>query len=199
MPGQCARQPYAPLQQLKHKNIMTVTVIIISCILFAASLALLPLRMLAAPACAFMGLMTLSFAKSADGYPLVPVNGTILIGWLCMTVVVTTATLLQPVAVRNTRRGMGYIIVGALAGMSVGILGYTVASQVSMLYGIMIAATEAGTFLGFLLYTNTPEGRAINVASGNFFRYLLAKGFPTAITVMQIGVALVLTIALYKY
>lgn len=199
MPGQCARQPYAPLQQLKHKNIMTVTVIIISCILFAASLALLPLRMLAAPACAFMGLMTLSFAKSADGYPLVPVNGTILIGWLCMTVVVTTATLLQPVAVRNTRRGMGYIIVGALAGMSVGILGYTVASQVSMLYGIMIAATVAGTFLGFLLYTNTPEGRAINVASGNFFRYLLAKGFPTAITVMQIGVALVLTIALYKY
>ena len=178
---------------------MTVTVIIISCILFAASLALLPLRMLAAPACAFMGLMTLSFAKSADGYPLVPVNGTILIGWLCMTVVVTTATLLQPGAVRNTRRGMGYIIVGALAGMSVGILGYTVASQVSRLYGIMIAATEAGTFLGFLLYTNTPEGRAINVASGNFFRYLLAKGFPTAITVMQIGVALVLTIALYKY
>jgi hypothetical protein len=178
---------------------MTVTVIIISCILFAASLALLPLRMLAAPACAFMGLMTLSFAKSADGYPLVPVNGTILIGWLCMTVVVTTATLLQPVAVRNTRRGMGYIIVGALAGMSVGILGYTVASQVSMLYGIMIAATVSGTFLGFLLYTNTPEGRAINVASGNFFRYLLAKGFPTAITVMQIGVALVLTIALYKY
>ena len=116
-----------------------------------------------------------------------------------MTVVVTTATLLQPVAVRKTRRGMGYIIVGALAGMSVGILGYTVASQVSMLYGIMIAATVAGTFLGFLLYTNTPEGRAINVASGNFFRYLLAKGFPTAITVMQIGVALVLTIALYKY
>lgn len=178
---------------------MTVTVIIISCILFAAALALLPLRMLAAPACAFMGLMTLSFAKSADGYPLVPVNGTILIGWLCMTVVVTTATLLQPVAVRKTRRGMGYVIVGALAGMSVGILGYTVASQVSMLYGIMIAATVAGTFLGFLLYTNTPEGRAINVASGNFFRYLLAKGFPTAITVMQIGVALVLTIALYKY
>lgn len=178
---------------------MTVTVIIISCILFVAALALLPLRMLAAPACAFMGLMTLSFAKSADSYPLVPVNGTILIGWLCMTVVVTTATLLQPVAVRNTRRGMGYIIVGALAGMSVGLLGYTVASQVSMLYGIMIAATVAGTFLGFLLYTNTPEGRAINVASGNFFRYLLAKGFPTAITVMQIGVALVLTIALYKY
>ena len=42
---------------------MTVTVIIISCILFAAALALLPLRMLAAPACAFMGLMTLSFAN----------------------------------------------------------------------------------------------------------------------------------------
>lgn len=110
-----------------------------------------------------------------------------------------TATLLQPLPLRRSSKGMGYIIVGAIAGMAVGLLGFSYASQVSVLYGIMIAATLAGIFFGFLLYTKTPEGRPVGIGTGNFFKYLLAKGFPTAITVMQIGVVLVLVIALHKY
>ena len=58
--------------------------------------------------------------------------------------------------------------------------------------------TVAGVFLGFLLYTRTPQGAPVNLLSGNFFSYLLAKGFPAAITVMQLGVVLVIALALYN-
>ena len=47
--------------------------------------------------------------------------------------------------------------------------------------------------------SHAPEGAGFGPSSGHFFNYLLAKGFPTAITVMQIGVALVLAIALQKF
>ena len=60
----------------------------------------------------------------------------------------------------------------------------------------MIVSVIIGIFIGFLMYTRTPDGRPVAPGTGNFFRYLLAKGFPTAITVMQPGVVLVLTIAL---
>ena len=177
---------------------MSTFIIILSVMLFVAATILLPFRLLIAPACSYLGLLFLSFAQNPQGYPMVPLNGTLLIGWLCMTIVVTLATLMQPAPVRNTSRGMGYITVGALVGMAVGLLAFTVSYRLSMLYGLMIVATAVGTFLGFLLYTNTPDGRAVGISSGNFFRYLLAKGFPTAITVMQIGVALVIVIALYQ-
>lgn len=177
---------------------MSTFIIIISILLFVAAIILLPLRLLVAPVCSYVGMLLLSFARTPQGYPMVPINGTILIGWLCMTVVVMIATLLQPVPVRNTTRGMGYVTLGAIVGMAVGLLAFTVTYQLNMLYGLMIVATVAGTFFGFLLYTNTPDGRAVGIKSGNFFRYLLAKGFPTAITVMQIGVVLVIVIALYQ-
>lgn len=177
---------------------MSTFIIIISIILFVVAIISLPLRIVIAPIFSYIGMVVLSFARTDQGYPIVPINGTILIGWLCMTVVVIVATLLQPIPVRNTTRGMGYIIVGAIVGMAVGLLAFTVSYQLNMLYGLMILATITGTFLGFLLYTNTPDGRAVGIGSGNFFRYLLAKGFPTAITVMQIGVVLVIVIALYQ-
>ena len=91
------------------------------------------------------------------------------------------------------------MMIGALVGLAVGLLGFTVSSNISLLYSIMILAVIAGIFLGFLLYTQTPSGRPVGPGSGNFFRYLLAKGFPTAITVMQIGVVLVLIIALNNH
>lgn len=178
---------------------MTVTAIVFSCIFFAAALILLPLRLIAAPCCSFVGLLVLSFAHTAEGYPLLPINNSLIIGWLCMTVVVTVATIMQTAAIRDSRKGMGYLTIGALAGMAVGLLGFTITPQVNYLYGIMIAMTALGTFFGFLLFTNTPAGKQAGVASGNFFRYLLAKGFPTAITVMQLGVVLVLIIALNNY
>lgn len=176
---------------------MAVFLIISSVVLWVAAIVMLPLRTLYAPALSYLGLLVISFAKS-NGIPILPVNNVILTGWLCMTLVVMLATLMQPVAVRNERRGMGYIIIGAFMGMAVGLLGFTLSASLSILYGIMIVATAAGIFFGFMLYTKTPEGSGLDFSSGNFFRYLAAKGFPTAITVMQIGVVLVITLALYN-
>lgn len=176
---------------------MTVFLIILSVLLWIASGALLWGRQIAAPASSFLALLCMSFT-TRNGYPMLPVNGTILTGWLCMTLVVMFIVILQPAVVRAQTRGMAYFVVGALAGMVIGLLGFTITSNVSMLYGIMVIATLIGIFLGFLSYTRTPEGRPIAPGTGNFLRYLLAKGFPTAITVMQLGVVLVLTIALYS-
>ena len=180
-----------------YRRPMTVFLIILSCLLWGLALFALARRPALGPALSYVALLTLSFAQY-NGVPLLPINSVMLIGWLCMTLVVMFATYLQPVAVVSQTRGMGYIIVGALTGMAVGLLGFTCTSNLPLLYAIMILATVAGIYLGFLLYTRTPEGRPVAPGSGFFLNYLLAKGFPTAITVMQIGVALVLAIACYK-
>lgn len=179
---------------------MSTFIIIIACLLFAAALAslsVLPRWQALAPVLSYLGLAAVSLARR-DGVQLLPVNSSILMGWLCMTLVVMAASALQPAAVRRASRGTGYILVGALAGLSVGLLGFTVSAGLSLLYGIMITAVAVGVFFGYLLFTNTPAGAGVNFSSGKFFSYLLAKGFPAAITVMQAGVVLVLALALHN-
>ena len=158
-----------------------------------AGFATLPSRPLFSPVLSYLGLLCLSFCNT-DGLAWLPINGNMLISWLCITLVVMMATIMQPAAIRMQARGMAYIIGGAVVGLAIGLLGYTISFDVSMRYAIMIVATAVGIFLGFLLYSNTPDGRAISITSGNFFRYLLAKGFPTAVTVMQVGLVFVLLI-----
>lgn len=177
---------------------MSLFLIILSCFLWLCAIVALFRYSLIAPLLSFLGLLSISFAKEG-GYNLLPINSVMITGWLCMTMVVMLATLMQPVVVRRESRGIGYMIVGAFTGLAVGLLGYSVTANLSMLYGIMIVAVVVGIFFGFLLYTRTPEGKALSIASGNFFRYILAKGFPVAITVMQIGIVLVLALALNIY
>lgn len=174
---------------------MTIFLIIISCIFWGLAFWFLFGRQTLAPAFSYLAMLLLSFAKE-NGYPVLPLNSTILIGWLCMTMVVMLSAMLQPEQIRRQTRGMSYLIVGAVVGMVLGLLGFSIGDDLNFRYGLMIIATALGTALGFLLYTNTPDGRPVKPGSGNFFRYLLAKGFPTAITVMQLGVVLVLVIAL---
>lgn len=173
---------------------MSVFLLIASIIMWVASLVCIPSRPLYAPAFSYLGLLGISFCETA-GVPWLPVNNNMLISWLCITVVVMLATMLQPMDIRKQTRGMAYIIGGAIVGLAIGLLGFTVSAKIGMLYGIMIIAVAVGIFFGFLLYSNTPDGRAVNVSSGYFFRYLMAKGFPAAVTVMQIGLVLVLLIA----
>ncbi len=109
-----------------------------------------------------------------------------------MTALVTCVPMLQDPYTRNRRDGIAYITAGAFTGMVVGLLGITFATTPAMLYGIMVVATAVGTFFGYILYTNTPKGKQRNGAEGRSFNYLLAKGFPIAITVMEIGVVFVL-------
>lgn len=176
---------------------MSVFLLVASIILWAGALATLPSRPLYSPALSYLGLLGISFCET-DGVPWLPINNAMLISWLCITVVVMIATILQPPLVRQQRRGMAYIIGGALTGLAIGLLGFTVSTTISMLYGIMIIAVAAGIFFGFFVYSNTPDGRPVGIGSGKFFSYLLAKGFPTAVAVMQIGLVFVLLIALHS-
>lgn len=176
---------------------MTIFLIILSVLLWVSSLVALFRRMLLSPGLSYLGLLALSFAQEG-GYPLLPINNVILLSWLSITIVVMVVTLMQPNVVRKSSRGVGYITVGSIAGMVVGLLGLSVTEDITMRYSVMVVACAAGTFFGYLMYTNTPTGRMDRPGHQSFFGYLLAKGFPTAITVMQIGVALVLWLALYS-
>lgn len=173
---------------------MAVFLIIVSCLLWLGSVWCLFGRQTIAPALSYVALLLMSFVR-IDGYQLLPLNGVILTGWLCMTIVVMLIAMLQPEPVRRQTRGMGYMTVGGITGLALGLLGFSVTSALAMRYGVMILCTAAGIAFGFLMYTNTSDGRPVRPGSGNFTKYLLAKGFPTAITLMQLGIVLVLMIA----
>lgn len=172
---------------------MSVFLLIAAIVLWLFAIGMLPSRPLLGPVVSFLGLLAISYCNS-DGIPWIPINSTMIISWLSITLIVMIATMLQPGAVRAQSRGMLYIIVGGVVGMAIGLLGYTFTSTLSAMYAIMMVATVLGIFFGFMLYVYTPDGRELGVMSRNFFRYLLAKGFPTAITLMQIGLVLVLLI-----
>lgn len=173
---------------------MTVFLIILSILLWASSIWCLFGRQVLAPALSYLALVALSFVRQ-NGYAVIPVNGVMLTGWLCMTLAVMFVVILQPEEVRRQIRGMWFMTAGALVGLAVGLVGYSVTSSIGMRYAWMILAVVAGIVLGFLFYTGTPAGRPVRPGSGYFLKLLLAKGFPTAITIMQLGVALVLLLA----
>lgn len=170
--------------------------IIISCLLFALTFWFIYRNQMLAPAFSYMGLLALSFADNNLGQPYLPINNTMLISWLCMTLAVMVTTILQPEPVRRQTRGIWYMTIGSVTGMVVGLLGFSLTIDLPTLYSIMILATAAGCFFGYLLFTNTPRGAAVGFRSGNFFKYLLAKGFPIAIAIMMMGLVLVLILAI---
>lgn len=174
---------------------MTVFLIILASLLLAAAVFCLYGRQVAAPAFSYLSLLTLSFIKRG-GESLLPINNPMLISWLCISMVCMFATMLQPDAVRRQTRGTTYMTAGALAGLAVGLLGFSFCHSISLRYTCMALGVITGTALGFLLYSFTPDGAPLKPGSRNFFRFLLAKGFPTAITFIMPGIALVLLIAL---
>lgn len=169
--------------------------IIISCVLFALVFLFMRTNQLLAPAFAYMGLLAMSMAEDKLGQPYLPINNTILISWLCMTLVVMVATIMQPAPVRQQTRGVWYMGIGSITGMAVGLLGFTFTMNLPVLYACMILGTAAGCFFGYMLFVNTPRGAAVNFSSVHFFSYLLAKGFPIALSVMMMGIVPTLLIA----
>lgn len=176
---------------------MSIFLLVASIILWVAAIGTLPSRPLFSPALSYAGLLCLSFC-STDGVAWLPINGAMLISWLTITIVVMMATILQPESIRAQSRGMAYIIGGGIVGLVIGLLGFTISASINMLYAIMVIATAAGIFFGFLLYSNTPDGAPVKIGGGYFFRYLLAKGFPTAVTLMQIGLVFVLLVLFHN-
>ncbi len=182
---------------------MATFIIICCCLIWIASLGLLFVRPLVGPVFSYLSLLLLSVARTpgvaaGESYPVLPLNSTILIVWACMTVVVVLATIMQPDAIKAQNRGVGYMTGGAIVGLAIGLLAFSFSSSISLLYACMVIGVAAGVFFGFLLFTNTPDGAAVGLRSGRFFNYLMAKGFPIAITVMIPGVACVLAMAMHN-
>lgn len=169
---------------------MSVFLIILGVLLFAGAIGLLFKQQMLSPIASWAGLTCIWLSET------LPLNSTIIVGWLGMTLLVMAATWLQPDAIKQQTKGVGYMTIGGITGMSIGILGYSLTNSLSLLYGIMIAATAFGVCLGYMLFTNTPQGQKVNIRSGYFLTYLSAKGFPFGITIMQIGITLVLMLAI---
>lgn len=162
--------------------------------MWIAAFAVFPRKILLSPALSFCALLLLSFARR-NGYPIVPVSSGMTLSWLTITLVVMLIVMLQDPAIRTQSRGTFYILLGGVAGMAVGLLGYTFTASLNLMYALMMLGTAAGIALGLLIFTNTPEGRLIAPGSGHFLKYLLAKGFPALVTIAQLGIAAVILIA----
>lgn len=173
---------------------MMIFLIILSCLLWIAAFLMLPRRILIAPALSFCALILLSFAKKS-GYPIMPLSNPMLMSWLFITIVVMLIIVMQNPAIRAQSRGVGYMTLGGIAGMAIGLLAFTFTTNLNLLYALMIIGVTAGIFFGFLLFTNTPDGNEVGLRTGRFFKYLLAKGFPVLVTVAQLGIPAVIFIA----
>ncbi|MDE6272081.1 MAG: hypothetical protein K2M31_03640 [Muribaculaceae bacterium] len=171
-----------------------IFLIILSCLIWLAAFLLLPKRILIAPGLSYCALVLLSFVKKS-GYPIMPLSGAMLMSWLIITFIVMMIVILQNPAVRQQSRGVNYMTLGGIAGLAVGLLGFSFSTSLNLLYALMILGVIAGIFCGFLLFTNTPKGRDVSLPTGRFFKYLLAKGFPVLVTVAQAGIPAVILIA----
>lgn len=167
---------------------MTVLFIILAVLLYAASAVLLYRKELLGPIAAFLALACVYVSGT------LPMNLNMLITWLCLTLVVTGVTAMQPPALMAQKRGMGYIGLGALAGMAVGLLGYTVTTTPGVIYSVMCLGVIVGIFFGYFMFTRTPAGAELARSRSRFVSYLLAKGFPVAIAAMMLGMVLILCI-----
>lgn len=176
-----------------NNKIMATFLVIAAVLLWCASLALLWKRILLGPALSYCALLVISFAKQ-DGYAVVPLSQPLLVSWLCITLVVMLAVILQNPAIRQQSRGVGYMLTGAVAGMVCGLACCTLSTSLQLLYGIMIVGTAIGICAGMLLFSRTPEGAAVSPQSGHFAGYLMAKGFPVLVTVAQIGIVAIILV-----
>ncbi|MDE5843530.1 MAG: hypothetical protein K2H35_07345 [Muribaculaceae bacterium] len=173
---------------------MMIFLIILACLLWLGAFLALPKRIILGPALSFCALLVLSFAKK-DGYSIFHLTGGMQLSWLVITLLVMMIIMMQNPAVRQQSRGVVYMEVGAIAGLAIGLLGCTFTTNLNLLYALAIIGIAAGIFLGFLMFTNTPDGRDVNLPSGRFFKYLLAKGFPVLVTAAQLSVPAVILIA----
>lgn len=165
---------------------MSVVLIILAVILYGVAGLLLYKKELLGPVAAFLAMGAVYLSD------LLPMNLNMIIAWLCLTLVVTGVSAMQAPAVMAQRRSMGYIMTGSIAGLAVGLMGYTFTPSISAVYAIMVLAIVAGIFFGYLLFTRTPDGAQLLTSRSRFFSYLLAKGFPVAIAVSMLGVPLIL-------
>ena len=163
-----------------------IILLIVGILLFLTGLWALFKNEVLAPLGGYAGLVALYFSHA------LPLASNMVITWLALTVIVVGISKMQPAAVMAQTRGVGYMLVGAVVGMLVGLIAVSSTDSLTTLYACMIVGVLAGIFFGFMLFTRTPQGANVGLSSGRFFSYLAAKGVPVAAAVIQLGVALLL-------
>lgn len=102
-----------------------------------------------------------------------------MIFWGVAVLIVAINNMLLPGFVRTSRRGLGYIAGGAIAGMFIGLSMYRPAT--------VIAGSILGALLGGIAYSRTARGASLEFPTSKFFNYLGAKGLPAVIATSMIG------------
>lgn len=126
---------------------------------------------------AFAGLLCLHFSGVA------PVENSQLWFWGLAALIVLGLSVLLPAPVVTSRKGVGYIVIGAIAGLTVGLV---ISANVMILGGV------AGALCGALAYSRTPSGRFLEFPSRKFINYLCAKALPPVIALSIVAVAVVM-------
>ena len=108
-----------------------------------------------------------------------PFPNSTMIFWGIAVVLVVINRYMLPNHIRDSRRGLGYIAGGALAGMAIGLTLYTAAS--------IIGGAILGTLIGAVAYARTSRGAVLEFPTIKFFNYLGAKGIPSVMTASMAG------------
>lgn len=130
------------------------------------------------PAC-IVGYMALWTARFS-GYT--PFTTSTMIFWGVVVIIVAANRFLLPAQIRLSRRGIGYIAGGAIAGMAVGLTLYRPAT--------VITGAVLGAFLAAIAYTRTERGKVLQFPTAKFFNYLGAKGLPAVMAASMVGLIL---------
>lgn len=154
---------------------MATLCIILGSLLMCGAIAMVFRPLFPGSLLAYAGL----WAFHLSGY--FPVTMHELMFWGVATVLVICADRLLPRGNTLSMSGRGYVGVGTMAGMIVGML---MASA-----GIILGAV-IGTFLGAMAYSRTPQGRGLEFPSAIFVRFLCSRGLPAVITLSQVGLIL---------
>lgn len=120
------------------------------------------------------------WAARLSGYT--PFTDGTMIFWGAAVVIVMINRYLLPAHIRTSRRGLGYIAGGALAGMMVGLTMYRAAT--------VIGGAVTGAVLAAIAYARTSRGAILGFPSSKFFNYLGAKGIPAVITASMAGLVI---------
>ena len=124
---------------------------------------------------AFLGLCAVGLI------PGVELSAAVYIFWAVAIVIVVALGFILPRAVTSSRLGVTYIVMGALAGMLVGL---------ALSHAAMIIGSAVGALLGGVAFARTPAGKVLTFPSPRFWNYLCAKGLPAVISFAIIGTAL---------
>lgn len=125
--------------------------------------------------CAFAGMLLLWLSGTST------LHGSQLWFWGAAAMIVLGLSVLLPTPVVYSRRGVGYLVIGTIAGLFVGVL----ISQAAMVLGGV-----AGAFCAAMAYSRTPAGKMLHFPSYNFLNFLCAKALPPVITLSIVAVTL---------